>query len=289
MGRRRKKNRWLARRDGVDYGPYDDDELKECIARREIDLSSEIMKVASGEWSTVGEHSAFRDWYSGLHERWAREELEASVEAQERKMAAMDKVKSGTWKLVVVGVLLVAGLGSWVVYRILHAEPTGIMKAISVEQIALLPEASAPVQTETEVAAVEPVKVKRLAERETYNTGGVGVEGSGRGPSTSFDFDPDDKGGAGPGLSQSKINAITRRVSPKLVSCAMRTRSKGKAFSKARVSFLVRSGRLGGITISKKALKNRAFVSCVRGVLRKQSVPKFSGSERRVTIPIRFK
>lgn len=289
MARRRRQNRWLARREGKDYGPYNDDELKECIARREIDLRSEICAVSTGTWSTVGEHAELRDFYSGLSERWNREALEASVDAQERKMEVMDKVKSGTWKLVVLGLLVVVGLGSWVIYRIMHAEPTGIMSAIVIDEVATLPELAVEKSDRVEIAEVAATKVKRIKERETYNTSGVGAEGTGATPTTSLSFDPDGGGGGGPSLSSGQISRITSNASPKLVSCAMKTRNKGPAFSKTNVSFLIKSGRLGGMTLGRAALKNKAFVSCVRRVLRGISVPKFGGSERRVTIPIRFR
>lgn len=288
MAGRKKKVRWLARRGTVDYGPYSEDELKECIARREVDLGTLVCPVGTHNWQTIGEISEFRDYYSGLHTRWAREELEASVEAHERKMAAMDKVKGGTWKLVVVGLLVVTGLGSWVVYRILNAEPTGIMDTVALPEMAALPTPPPPAPGAAGISEAKLAKantVKRLREHVNYNTGGVGAEGTETGPATSMAFDENGRPLGGPGLTQGQINAIIANVRPGLLRCANKAAGK---FSKVNISFLVKSGRLGGITLSKQALSVKPFVVCVKGVLRGASVPTFGGSERRVTIPIAF-
>ncbi len=284
--RRRRSQRWLAKRGTVDYGPFTTEEVKEALARKEMDLGTLLAELGTQTWQPVGVYAEFREFYGGLHERWEREAIEAEVTRHEAKLRTMDKVKGGAWKVIALSTVVVLGLGAWVVYRILHAEPTGVLEAVAVKEAPLLPAPPKPKPGAATLRTADGRKVRRLRELKNYDTAGVAAEGSGSAPVTKLSFADGAGGGAGP--SQGQIDRVVRRVTPGLLRCASAAAAKG-GFRGANVSFLVRSGRLGGITVSRKALKNKPFVACVKSTLRRAKAPTFSGSERRVTIPLRIR
>ncbi len=284
--RRKRSQRWLAKRGTVDYGPFTTEEVKEALARKEMDLGTLLAELGTQTWQPIGVYAEFREFYGGLHERWEREAIEAEVTKHEAKLRAMDKVKGGAWKVIALATVVVLGLGAWVVYRILHAEPTGVLEAVAIKEAPLLPAPPKPKLGDPALRPAEGRKVRKLRELRNYDTAGVTAEGSGSAPVTRLSFADGEGGGAGP--SQAQIDRVVRSVTPGLLRCASTAAAKSD-FRGANVSFLVRSGRLGGITVSRKALKNKPFVACVKSTLRRAKAPTFSGSERRVTIPLRIR
>lgn len=293
MRRSKARKQWLVRRDGVDHGPYTTDELLGLIEHRTVDMGSELADVASMTWEPMGVYAQFRDHYATCSGKWEEQELHAETDRHARKLEAMSKVKGGTWKLATVGLLVLVGVGGLLVWRLAHAEPTGITSVLRTIELYELPRPKKASTNPPRVAqaAAQPVPVleEKALRRRWSGTGsgtgssgsvsGVRLEGQGPRPETSFSFDEDGKA-AGTPLAGSAMDRIKREARQRLVRCG------SKLTSSASVSFLVKSGRLGGFTVGKSAIKNRAFKACIKKQLRSISVPTFSGSERRVSVPL---
>lgn len=283
---RGRKTRWLVRRDNVDYGPYNDEEVFECFVRKEINLGSLITPAGTQQWKPAGEYPQFRDRMVELQKRWDEIALEEEVEAAEQKLKTKQAVSGGAWKLIVVGLIVFAGLGSWIIYRIVHAEPTGIMDAVNIPDLQILPEPPAAAAKAPQLTLAQATKVKRLREFTNYDTSGVGMEGSGPAPESRFEFDESGNAVGGPGLSQAALNKIINKAQGGLVRCAQKAAERSSSFKGTKVSFLVKPGRLGSFTVGRSAIKNAPFKACVKAALKRVSVPQFGGSDRRVTIPL---
>ena len=293
MARRRKryKTRWLVRKGPVDYGPYSTEEVLDSIADHDVDMGTYVTRAEQAAWEPAGVHSIFRDHYAACGERWAKQELEASVEREERKLQAMDKLKGGAGKLLVAGIVVVVAFSAWLVWRILHAEPTGIANAVRTVYLMPLPSfpKAAPPPPEVQLVAGTAVgKLKETRRRAggTAGTGGprrfddkgVELEGEGATPATTFDFDD---GTGSKALNAAALNQIIKAAKRRVVKCGGKLASGG-----TRISFLVKPGRLASFTVGREEYGNKAFKACIKQQLRKVRVPKFAGSERRVTVPL---
>ncbi len=280
---KRDRTRWLVRRDGAEYGPYSTDQLLEEIALRRVDLGTPVCDLARREWNPAGEHAPFRDHYAQCIKRWEVEALEADVDKHERKLKAMDNVKGGAWRLMVVGLVLATALGSWIVWRILKAEPTGIADAVAVPELPALPDAPQPRMTASGIEVLAAgTKVAVLKEYENYDTAGVGSEAGAAAAVTRFDFE----GGEGGGLDPSTLKRILGEAKAGLVGCAQQAATRSASFKGTKVTFVVRSGRLDSFTVGREALSNAPFKACVKGVLKRVKVPRFAGSDHKVSFPL---
>ena len=108
--RKKRSPRYLIRRDDGDFGPYTINEVRDAIEAREVNLGTEIQEVGGESWQPAGVFAEFRDYYATCQTRWENEELDRSVAVQENKLRAMGKVKSGAWKIIVLGILIVSAL-----------------------------------------------------------------------------------------------------------------------------------------------------------------------------------
>ena len=285
--KRRKKRgpRYLIRRAEGDFGPYTINDVRSAIEAREVDLGTEIQEVGGESWQPAGVFSEFRDYYAYCQERWEHEELDRSLAAEESKLQTINKVKSGAWKVIVLGILIVSALGSWIVYRVMHAEPIGIDSVVVIPEVSALPSAPKTTLESVPLTLIEPTKVKRLYEAEFYNTAGVrSQERAGAGDET---MNLSDEEGGSAGILKSDLNRIKKRNQPGIERCMSSALRGGATFKRALVTYRVRSGRLTDITVSKPAISNKRFVACVRRVARSTKVPSFSGAGRRLEHRVR--
>lgn len=281
-GRRHRRTRWLARREGVDYGPYTGDQLLAAIAAREIDLETPVAATSDMQWSPVSAYADLREHYDRCRRQWELESVEADATRHEQRLKAMRVVKGGTWRFALVAALAVLALGGYMAWRLVHARPTGLLDAVAVAMPASLPVAPPVVRGGSPPISPEPRAVPVLSEPQSYDTAGVATEGGGPAPVTSFDFDAD----PADELSEAALTRITEQARKGLAGCAGDLAGRRESFTGTRVTFLVRPGRLSDFTVGKKVRSEAAFKACIKKTLRGVAVPSFGGSQRRVTIPL---
>ncbi len=287
MTKARRRQRWLARRDGVDYGPYTEEQLLEAIADREVTLETLVASTTDMVFEPLSAHEHFRSHYDTCQERWEVESVEADASRHEQKLKAMRVVKGGTWRMALVGALVILSLAGWMAWRLSNARPTGLLDAIAVAMPTSLPLAPSVLRVATPPAAAEARAVPRLRETTntttTYDTAGVAIEGSeGQGGTTSFDFDADPS----EEISDAALGKVTRSARAALVPCAQALAGSDAGFAGTRVGFTVESGRLSRFVVGKEVKGRASFKACIKKALKGVSVPTFGGQERRVTVPL---
>lgn len=283
-------SRWLVRRDGVDFGPYSVEDLLAAIDRREVDLGTMVCNVAERVWEPAGSHQLFREHYAASEARWAAQEIQAGAARHERQLRRSGALKGGTRYLLVLGIVLAIGAGGYTVWRLAHARPTGILEAVAIARPLDLP--AAPVRPARfrgpPVPPARAFPVLQEAPRRSSGFGsvaGVVEEGQAAAPVTRLDFDDSQ----GHEIPQAELDRIMAQARVGLEGCARDAASRSADFNGTRVTFVIRSRKLGSFTVGKEALTNRGFKACVKRKLGAISVSAFDGSERRVTIPLRVK
>jgi len=251
--------------------------MLKAIDVKDVDLGTLVTRMGTEAWQPAGVHSGFRDHYAHCEARWQEEALDADVAREERKLKSMDRLKGGVGKGLIVGVVVVLAFGGWLAYRLMHAEPTGIMKVVEVPDVPALPALPTRATSAPPLKIASAVNVKRRREFEHFDTAGVRAAGKERALRGTLDLDA--KGG---GVSAAALRRIKSGVRKRLTPCLRAALGRGFKARKVTVTYIVRSGRLGGITLSRKALKDRRLTACVKRVIKRTRVPSFKGPERRV-------
>ncbi|MEC9073083.1 MAG: hypothetical protein VX938_11905 [Myxococcota bacterium] len=276
--------RWLVRKEGVDYGPFTVEEILAQIDRREVGLGTLVCDVSEQAWENAATHALFRDYYDKCVERWSVEEAEAEAAKHEEQIRRRRLLTGGAWRLAVVSGILIIGAGGWLVWRLMHAQPTGILNAVAVAKPVQLPP---PPDPRTEAPPVPPLKetiVPTMLENETYDTRGIGVE-TGQAEAQqvqAIDF----AGSGGSELSEAAARRIAEEARRGLSSCAREVAIRLPGFKGTRVKFVIQPGRLVRITVGAEVQEDSPFKACVKQTLGKITVPRFNGQERRVTVPL---
>jgi hypothetical protein len=279
--KRRKKSgpRYLIRRENGDFGPYTVNDVRSAIESREVNLGTEVQEVGGDSWQPAGVFSEFRDYYAYCQKIWAEAELDHSVAVQEKKLRKLGQVKSGAWKLMVLGICVVSALGGWLIYRMMHAEPAGIDSVVSIPEVRALPSVPKIKLSVGPLKKVVAAKVKRVYEAEYHNTGGV--RATERASAADIDMDLSDEG-TGNSISSGDLVRIKKRNQAAIVRCTGSALKRGSKFKSARITYWVRSARTSDVTVNKPAFTNKFFVACVRRAVNGAKVPPFAGSPRRL-------
>jgi hypothetical protein len=275
---------WLVRRDAVDYGPYATDEVLVSIAAKDVDLGTLIAEISQAEFEPLGAWGVFRDHYAECQARWDQEVAEAEARRAERRMRVVRIVRITTFAVVLVIALGSVGFGGWIAWRRAQATPTGIGSAVAIASVPELPDLKVvPERRTRELPVIKTRAVSRLAEPISYDTKGVGVEGAEdvRSPVMNFNAGTSDQ------LPEAKVKSIMRSARKGMVGCARAAAQANPDFMGTKVRFIIRSGRIGSLTVGKEVANSGAFRQCVKRVIQGISVPKFSGDERSVTIPLK--
>ncbi len=275
---------WLVRRDGVDYGPFTIDEVLAQIDQREIDLATEVCDIRTQNWENAATHELFRDYYEKCTERWEAEAAAAQAEAHQKKIERIRLVTTSAWRLILVVTIVVIGGGSWLAWRLMHVEPTGVL---SIAALANPPSLPTPqlASAKSEPPPKLDVKIlQSLLEHENYDTSGIGVETDApeKRQVQAIDFGRD---GARE-LTDGEANRIAEAARKGLTSCARRALGGEKGFPGTRVKFSIKPRGIGGITVGKEVQADKAFQACVKAALKRVPVPAFGGQPRKVTIPL---
>ena len=278
--RKRRRSRvpsFLVRRDEGDFGPFSEKELKAAIRSRKIDLGTSVQEVGSDSWQPAGSFTLFRDHYAHCQQAWETEELDRELEDEERKLRQMDRVKGGAGRLIVLGLVVLAGVGSWLVYRMMHAEPTGIAAVVSIDDVPILPGVPATVISPPAFKVTPPTKVKRGLELPFYDTRGVAASESAEAGDMNFDFDGEAKG-----IDRAALHRIKGQMQKRIAGCARLAVKAGARFRRVNASYRVRPGKLTDVTIARPAFAHKGFVACVRRRAAAAKVPHFEGVAERV-------
>jgi hypothetical protein len=277
--------RWLYRTERGDYGPVTTDRIFAAIRERTIDLSTQVSVLGSNRWSAAGEFPLFRDHYAACQKRWDEDKLEQEAEALGKRIELQGHASRGAGLLVIAGIIAGLVVGGIVVWRLLKAEPLGLAKIVRPVALEPLP-APPPIAKKFAALPIQPErKIPRLSEPESYDTAGVAVGDFESGHVTKMHFSED---GEVAMISAADLERIVESARQGLYACAREALQRNPSFPGTDVGFTVAPGRLGKVSVGAEARANAPFKACVKVALARVKVPNFGGSERRVTVPLRF-
>lgn len=279
------KDRWVYRTDRGDYGPVTTDGMLEAIAERKVELGTPISLVGTNRWAPSGDFALFRDHFELCRKRWAKEELHREAELIGQRIESKRKLAARFWLLLALGIVVGGSAMGWLVWRLSQAGPVGFER-VSVSWS--IPPLGTPTRLVSEVEhlpAAKERKVARLFEPESYDTSGVAVGVEDTGHVTQMHFSEDGEVAA---ISQADLDRVVASARSGLYGCAREAALKSANFGGTEVGFTVTPGAIIKIGVGAEARSNPAFQACVKSVLAKVAVPRFAGSDRRVTVPLKI-
>jgi len=278
--------RWLYRTDRGDYGPVTTDRIFDGIRERKIDLKTQVSVLGTNKWAAAGEFPLFRDQYSACQKRWDEERLHEEADAIGKRMELKAQTSRGAGILLAVSIAVALAIGAWVVWKLSKAEPLGLAKIVRMMVVEPLPTPPPGPKSIPAIPRKEERKVARLSEPESYDTAGVAVGGEEDvNAVTQMHFSED---GEVAMISAADLAQVVESARQGLFGCAREASARNAAFTGTEVGFTVAPGHLTKVSVGTDARGNAPFLACVKGALGRVSVPAFNGSERRVTVPLRF-
>jgi hypothetical protein len=187
--------------------------------------------------------------------------------------------------MLIAGIVVALVAGGLVVWRLLKAEPLGLAKIVRPAIVERLPHPSTPPPRKARLPAPGENKIARLYEPESYDTAGVSVGDYEAGHVTKMAFSED---GEVQMISAAELNQVVESARQGLYACARAAAAKNASFPGTDVGFTVAPSRLTKVSVGVEARSNAPFKACVKAALARVPVPSFSGSPRRVTVPLRF-
>ncbi|MCB9736257.1 MAG: hypothetical protein H6745_27030 [Deltaproteobacteria bacterium] len=283
-------DRWLYRKDGNDYGPITTDELMNAMVEKKVDLQTQVFSLQTRRWQTAAEHQLLRDFYGKCTDRWAAQALDHEADKQVKRLARARKAKHGLWRVLLIGFIVAVAIGAYVVWRLGQATPIGVASLVRDPKLPRLPVPQVVVAAMDGPPILRGTAVDRLSEPETYDTAGVKQEGDvDTTPAVAkMQFGEDGElVGGGAGIAKADLDRVIASARGGLHGCATSAAKRDRSFGGTEVGFTVRPGKLTDITVGNEVKSNAPFKACVKAALAAVSVPAFSGSTRRVTLPLK--
>jgi len=299
--------RYLVRKEGLDYGPFTREEVLEQLYDDEIDEHTSVLDRAIQERAPLGEQEAFVDEV----EEYIPIRAERRRKERERRQQIERRVKQGGKAVLVVGIF--AGLVVLVgmsYYYFTRPDP----KELPVEKafVALEYEFLPPPKEFKTVSADEdvlekifnpeaanrevPEQIRRARRGTGGGTGGTGGGGEGatpEGESTDQEVSTVDMGsseGSDTVLTDKKINNIILSDFSVLRGCVQKELENNPSFDGVTVKFYIRpNGTTGGVTLREKQYLERPVGRCLVREFRQMEFPAHSAvSNKGVTFPLQI-
>jgi len=285
--------RYVYRKNGMDYGPFTTRELEHLIESEELTAASEVRRRREREWHRLGDVPHFRDY---LEEK-TRRELEA---AREREIQADQSLlrrrsrRASTLPWWIAGGVALAGLlaGLW-----LGREPP---QALAGYPLRFYREF--PLQNLTPLRAMEvaPVKVAKVeppprtlqnGRRRPRAAAGVATGPGGAqllGVELELSYENADGSAVTRPLSAEDLQGVQRQVSGRLVRCFKTEAIRNPEFRGGSVFvYIAPSGRTQVSKVETQPPASGDLIACIRGATAGVSVAPFAGGAQVMEIPLR--
>jgi hypothetical protein len=279
-------DRWMYKRNGMDYGPFTTRELEHIIERREITAETEVQNRRTRQWLRVQDVPKL---YAYIQERTQREE-QAAREAEIEK--DHDTVHRGNWwttkmPLIAGAVLaIVGGIAAILVLRppppVLAGYPTRFYRELQFERIVPL---RAMIAEPVKVSAVPPrAKRAKVARTTTSTSATPGIIDMA--PQVDISFDTEDTSG-GRQLTQADLDDVQRTVAPRLIRCFRLEAGRNPAFEGGSVFvYILPRGTAQVSRISTNPGPGPELTACARATTNGINVGQFAGAAQVMEIPL---
>jgi len=288
-GRRRGEERWLAHKDGLDFGPFCTEELIQRVRDDEFDEETAVQDLTTGMRRSLCDIPEFdKPLRRFLAERRARAQVEEAAHTARVKTAK--KAGKGIFVTGTIGGLALVGGIVWV----LAHKP--LPKPIEYADVALTigraleapalesPEAIAEQRYKKWRKKRKRARLRAMKAKDRKVVESFGDDGGGGGV-TSLDFDEGDDGApAGPKFSSSSVDRVLARAQPRFDKCLRKELKRNPKLGNVSLAFWVTpKGGTKGAQV--KGRSTRLFGKCMVGVVGSLKFPKFSGTQRKISLP----
>lgn len=298
-------DRYLVRKDGLDYGPFTKDEVLEQLYDDEIDEDTSVLDRATQDRAPLGEQEPFVEEveeYIPIREERKRKERERREEIER-------KVKQGGKAVLVLGIIagavVLAGMSYYYFTR-----PAPEKLEVDEAFVALDYEFLPPPKEFQTVAADEELlnqifnpeaaeeEIAKKVEQARGSGGSAGGGGGGAEPSGGGSeeeevstVDMAESGGSKKRLTDNEINNIILSEFSALRGCIHKELDRDPSFNGVTVKFYVRpNGSTGGVTLQEKSYLQKPVGRCLVQEFRQMEFPAHSAvSNKGVTFPLRTK
>lgn len=298
-------DRYLVRKDGLDYGPFTKDEVLEQLYDDEIDEDTSVLDRATQDRAPLGEQEPFVEEveeYIPIREERKRKERERREEIER-------KVKQGGKAVLVLGIIagavVLAGMSYYYFTR-----PAPEKLEVDEAFVALDYEFLPPPKEFQTVAADEELlnqifnpeaaeeEIAKKVEQARGSGGSAGGGGGGGEPTGGGSeeeevstVDMAESGGAKKRLTDNEINNIILSEFSALRGCIHKELDRDPSFNGVTVKFYIRpNGTTGGVTLREKSYLQKPVGRCLVQEFRQMEFPAHSAvSNKGVTFPLRTK
>ncbi len=284
------EERYIIRRDGLDYGPFTDEEVVEQLYEDDdVDEHVEVRDRHTQTSARLGEMDVFAD---EVEEYVSRRE-ERQRKERERREEIERRVKQGGKLALVVSILAALGvLGglSYMYFTRPSPEPVPFDKAI-----ASMDYNFSPPPTDFQTVSVEDdvlegifnpnVSERAIAKKVERARGGSGGQGGDEGANV---VDMSEGSGSRERLTNSQIKDIILSHFDALRDCILDKRDSDPSFKGVTVKFYIRpSGTTGGVGLAESRYETQPVGRCIIREFRTMKFPASSAvSKRGVTYPL---
>ncbi len=278
-------DRWMYKRDGMDYGPFTTRELEHMIEQREITQETEVLNRRTRQWARVQDVPKLRAYIEEQSRRAAEAARQAEIAADHSAVA-----RGNWWSMhfpLVTGAGLVVGLGvlAFVLLRapapVLAGYPTNFYKDLRFERMVPL-----------RAMIAEPAKVTRepvkAAHAKARTPGNATAPGSIDMPAPQVDlsFGGEDASG-GRQLSQADLDGVQKVVAPRLIRCFRTEAERNPAFVGGAVFvYLMPRGAAQVSKIDTNPAPSPELASCARASTQGIKIEAFTGAAQVMQIPL---
>ena len=304
------EERYLVRKDGLDYGPVSKEEVLEQLYDDEIDEHTSVLDRETQSRSELGELERFRQEV----EEYIPKREERKRKERERREEIERKVKQGGKAVLVVGIiagLVVLGAMSYYYFTRPDPKQLPVGKAFVSLDYKFLP----PPKDFKTVSANEDVlekifnpqagkeeiarQVEQARSQGGGGGGGGGTTGGGGGGSGSkgsgeeevATVDMSEGSGSKHLLTDKEINNIILSDFSALRRCIQKELSSNPSFSGVTVKFYIRpSGTTGGVKLRESQYTNKPVGRCLVREFRQMKFPAHNAvSNKGVTFPLKVR
>ncbi len=277
--------RWMYRKDGMDYGPFSVQDLHDLICAHRIDEATEVRNLRERRFVRLGDVPHLKAFYGEFTRKEAEEKRRREVLREAESLEKSIRRHHRMPILLGVGGAVALGVGVFLALRPAEPLPPGLDLDLfrplvlgplpAVPRVAVAPD-TAPADTNGRRAR----KAARAQPRPGPSLGPPPPL-----PTVDLAFDEEDVSG-GRALTKEDLSSIQKRVSSGLVRCFREEASGRPEFRGGTVSlYILGSGRVALARLDTSPPASTGLSSCALAVVKDVRVPPFAGGAQVMEIP----
>ena len=280
-------DRFMYRKDGMDYGPFSVADLQDLIRAHRIDDSVEIRNVRERRWTRLGDVPALKRFYDEFTHREAEErrrrEVLREAEVLERSIRRHHRMP------FVLGAVALLGLGAILSLLLRPSGPPlrglnlNVFRTIEIASLPPLPAATPAVAVASNAAPKKAQKNPKTPVRAAADPRAAAAD-----PEVPVEVNLafNDDEGSGRALSRDDLNSVQRQVSGGLIRCFRAEAESRPDFRGGHaVLYILSSGRVALSRLDTTPPASGTLTACARSVVQRVQVPAFSGGAQVMEIP----